>query len=334
MDARRNVRFDGPNSRHGVLSLGVPGAEERGVGNGEPRSRTHASSGVLTPTPNSDCMVVVPCYNERRRLNADAFREFVLDHENISFLFVNDGSTDGTRELLDELAAGNPDRLRAMHLARNGGKAEAVRRGLLEASELGVRYAGFWDADLATPLEAIPDFVGHLDAYQDVQMIFGARVRLLGHEIDRRAVRHYLGRVFATTASLVLGVPLYDTQCGAKLFRVSPEMKRLFETPFRSRWIFDVEIVARFLCEPHSAHVGSLIHERPLERWRDVAGSKVRPRDFVRAFFELCTIGRTYRRRGTAIPAPAASVSAEAFAAGSAAAPMSTQTKTVEAGSR
>jgi glycosyltransferase involved in cell wall biosynthesis len=261
----------------------------------------------------SDCVVVIPCYNERRRLNADAFREFLLDHENISFLLVNDGSTDGTRELLDELALGNRERLSALHLESNGGKAEAVRRGLLEATALGIRYAGFWDADLATPLDAIPEFIDHLDDNPDVQMVFGARVRLLGREIERRPLRHYLGRVFATTASLVLGVPLYDTQCGAKMFRVTPQIVRLFQTPFRSRWIFDVEIVARFLCEPHLNSINALIHETPLMRWRDVAGSKVRPRDFLRAAFELWTISRTYRHRTATplTPAPAIHEAAE-----------------------
>jgi glycosyltransferase involved in cell wall biosynthesis len=259
---------------------------------------------------------VIPCYNERRRLNADAFREFLLDHENVNFLLVNDGSTDGTSELLEELVLGNPERLSVLHLERNGGKAEAVRRGLLEAAALGTRYAGFWDADLATPLDAIPEFISHLDDNPDVQMVFGARVRLLGREIDRRALRHYLGRVFATTASLVLGVPLYDTQCGAKLFRVTPEIVRLFQTPFRSRWIFDVEIVARYLCVPHSLGINSLIHETPLSRWRDVAGSKVRPRDFLRAAFELWTISRFYRHRTATpmIPAPVSHEAAEVAA--------------------
>jgi dolichyl-phosphate beta-glucosyltransferase len=111
-------------------------------------------------------------------------------------------------------------------------------------------------------------------------------------------------------------VPLYDTQCGAKLFRVSPELVRLFRTPFRSRWIFDVEIVARFLCEPQRLAIHSLIHETPLKRWRDVAGSKVRPRDFLRAAFELWTIGRCYRHRSATamIPAPASYEAAEVAA--------------------
>jgi dolichyl-phosphate beta-glucosyltransferase len=132
----------------------------------------------------------------------------------------------------------------------------------------------------------------------------------------------------------VLGVPLYDTQCGAKLFRVGPEIVRLFDTPFRSRWIFDVEIVARFLCEPHSAGVDSLIHETPLVRWRDVAGSKVRPRDFVRALFELWTIGRSYRRASGAVPSAGAGGGAPVVTALARSSSSTAQMNTAEAGHR
>ena len=296
MDARRSQ----------VLSPSRIAVPVLAAGDGEPPIRgPYRRASVTTGTLSSSCVIVIPCYNERRRLDALAFREFLLDHENIGFLLVNDGSTDGTRELLEELALGNPERLCVLHLEHNSGKAEAVRRGLLEAAAIGAEYAGFWDADLATPLEAIPEFVDHLDLHPEVAMIFGARVRLLGRQIERRPMRHYLGRLFATTASLVLGVPLYDTQCGAKLFRMGPEIVRLFEAPFRSRWIFDVEIVARFLAQPRTQGASDLIHETPLERWRDVAGSKVRATDFLRAFFELWTIGRSYRRAKEAIAAPA-----------------------------
>ena len=296
MDARRTQVLSPSRIAVPVLAAGDGGPPIRGP---------HRRASVTTGTLSCSCVIVIPCYNERRRLDADSFREFLLDHENIGFLLVNDGSTDGTRELLEELALGNPERLCVLHLEHNSGKAEAVRRGLLEAAAIGAEYAGFWDADLATPLEAIPEFVDHLDLHPEVAMIFGARVRLLGRQIERRPMRHYLGRLFATTASLVLGVPLYDTQCGAKLFRMGPEIVRLFEAPFRSRWIFDVEIVARFLAQPRTQGASDLIHETPLERWRDVAGSKVRATDFLRAFFELWTIGRIYRRAKGAIAAPA-----------------------------
>lgn len=118
------------------------------------------------------------------------------------------------------------------HLRRNVGKAEAVRRGVLLAFDANPDYIGYGDADLATPLEAIPAFCELLDARHDLEIVFGARVWLLGRSLERSALRHYLGRIFATAASMVLGLGAYDTQCGAKLFRASPRSDRCFKSPF------------------------------------------------------------------------------------------------------
>ena len=94
-------------------------------------------------------------------------------------------------------------------------------------------------------------------------------------------------------------LPIYDTQCGAKLFRVTPECKTLFSTRFLTNWIFDVELLARarqLETFYNSPALEETVYELPLTKWMDVAGSKVKPHDFLKAFFELCSIYWNYLR--------------------------------------
>ena len=249
--------------------------------------------------PTATCVVVVPCYNEAERLQPNCFSEFLAQDADIHFLFVNDGSKDATLAVLQRLRASHPDRIHVLDKQVNGGKAEAVRSGMLHAIASGhVAVTGFWDADLATPLQVIPRLMSKLTEDPVRQMVFGSRVRLLGHAIHRKRIRHYLGRCFATAVSIVLTLPVYDTQCGAKLFRVTPELGVILADPFLSRWIFDVEIIARFLAihQHDTAYAFDAIYEHPLPRWDDVAGSKVRPTDFFVALYELVKIRRAFLR--------------------------------------
>ena len=245
------------------------------------------------------CIIVVPCYNEAKRLRISAFQQFVAEGHPQRFLFVNDCSTDDTRDVLEALRRSDPQRFAVRDLPQNKGKAEAVRQGMLEALTQEPAFVGYWDADLATPLGAIPQFFDVLNSNPELQLAIGSRVRLLGRSIERRPTRHYLGRVFATAASLVLRLPIYDTQCGAKLIRVSPATRGLFAQPFRTNWVFDVELLARFLrsCSKKTGFsAADSIYEIPLAEWRDVEGSKVKAGDFFKAFFELYTIYRAHRR--------------------------------------
>ncbi len=243
--------------------------------------------------------IVIPCYNEAARFPVAPFLAFVGAHPDIRFLLVNDGSRDDTLSVLNRAAQTAPDQVEVLNQPVNRGKGEAVRAGILAAiNRPGCEAVGFWDADLATPLEQIKDLTDVLRGDPELAMVFGARVKLLGRNIERRPIRHYLGRVFATVVSLALRLPIYDTQCGAKVFRVSEEARELFGEPFSSRWVFDVEILARLIRRRHfqMASVQRAIYEYPLPCWRDVAGSQVRAKDFFRAFWDVIRIYRRYMR--------------------------------------
>ena len=244
-----------------------------------------------------DTALVVPCYNEAGRLPVADFASFAASHPWLTLVMVDDGSVDDTLRVLQDLAQRVGPRCRVIARQPNAGKADAVRAGMQEAFSLHPRFAGYWDADLATPLQELPRFRDELLAHDHVDLVLGSRVRLLGHAIDRRAARHYLGRVFATAASVTLRLPVYDTQCGAKLFRACERTEALFAEPFCTGWVFDVEILARLIRDAgHEAAQRSLC-ELPLHRWRDVAGSRVRPVDFARAIGELHRIHRRYLSR-------------------------------------
>jgi len=241
-------------------------------------------------------ILVIPCYNEERRLPVDELRRFALDGVRVEFLLVNDGSRDGTLPLIESLHAEDPSRFSVLDLEQNSGKAEAVRRGILAAIDRRPDFVGFWDADLATPLTELPDFLAIFATRPAIEMVFAARVRLLGREISRNPRRHYVGRVGATLISSSLGLAVYDTQCGAKLFRVSDAMREIFAEPFLSRWIFDVEIVARFVRRRGRDEAARAIYELPIQAWHDVKGSKVRSTDFIRALRDLWKIHRAYHK--------------------------------------
>ena len=247
--------------------------------------------------PKAWTTIVVPCFNESARLRSFEFAQFLESCQAVRFLFVNDGSKDQTLAVLTTLQQGREQRVQILNLVQNQGKGEAVRLGMLNAiQDTTVRYVGFWDADLATPLDAIPALVRELELAGHLNMVFGSRIRLLGREVHRKAARHYLGRVFASVVSIVLGLPIYDTQCGAKIFRVTPDLSRILAKPFLSRWVFDVEILARSI-QLHAGDVDHLhrsVYEFPLQQWRDVSGSKVRPKDFLRAMIDVVKIKRSY----------------------------------------
>lgn len=233
------------------------------------------------------CTVVIPCYNEERRLRRDAVQQ-LLDG-GCSVLLVDDGSTDGTLALIEGLAALD-ERIAVHALARNSGKAEAVRQGLQAALAAGSSVVAYADADFATPPAEVLRLV-HQCTGGTRLVVIGSRVALMGHDIRRSNARHYTGRLFATASSIVLGFPVYDTQCGAKVFTASPLLDAALQRPFLGRWSFDVELLGRLAVDGVDGFL-----EVPLREWSEVGGSKLGLLDSVRSTFELVAVRRALRR--------------------------------------
>lgn len=231
---------------------------------------------------NERVLLIVPCFNEAKRIDMVRFKNAPAS---VSFLFVDDGSLDDTSY---QIQSSLDNRMHFLRLDRNVGKGEAIRRGVLYASErpedFNFEWIGYWDADLSTPLYEVDNFLLYAATfYGEVDAIFGSRVLRFGGDIQRHSHRHYLGRLFATVGRWFFGVGSYDSQCGAKIFKKAV-LKRCFVDEFVSRWIFDVEIVLRL------GNRG--IVEYPLKEWRDVSGGKLNV--FKTAFTVL---GDIYRMR-------------------------------------
>lgn len=232
-------------------------------------------------------IIVVPCFNEEDRLMPDAFFSSLEQNSSLHWLFVDDGSKDRTAAIIQSMSAQFPDRIFFHQLDKNSGKGEAVRQGLIKAVDMNATLTGYYDADLATPLTELYRLL-NIFSKQNVKVLFGARVFLLGRNIDRKRCRYWLGRCFALVASSMLRLKVYDTQCGMKLISNFPEFKNCIEKPFDSSWLFDVELIQRMI------KVGQLkvedFFEEPLLAWTDVGGSKVKAKAFVVALYDLFKI--------------------------------------------
>lgn len=225
------------------------------------------------------------------------FRNFLTASNACRIHFVNDGSTDKTISILQDLKSGFPGKVTVLDLRENVGKAEAIRKGILQISkDPSVGYVGYLDADLSAPLEEMQRMTEIASKQPEVSMFMGSRVKLHGStKIKRYWYRHYFGRVFATMVSKMLRLPLYDTQCGAKLI-LAEDAKYLFKTPFTSKWLFDIELIYRLLLLHGYEGFSQKLWELPLKTWIEKGDSKVSIGDLVKVPLQLIRIRLKYNR--------------------------------------
>ena len=243
---------------------------------------------------NSIC-IIIPFYNEANRFPVDEFLGFLQKDPETSFCLVNDGSTDDTGKMLESLREKFPGRILVTTLPENKGKAGTVQAGMNSALQhFTCGYFGYFDADLSTRLEESLRLRSRLQEKSGLEFAFGSRVAILGVRIERKLYRHLIGRIIATFISGILHLMVYDTQCGAKLFS-QPLAARIFEKPFITRWLFDVEILARIIGIYGRDGIEEVVVEVPVESWIDKGGSKISWTYGFRVLYDLMRIRNHYK---------------------------------------
>ena len=220
---------------------------------------------------------MIPCFNEEDRLDESKF-EILIKSGLVTLLFVDDCSTDMTGLRIQSIKSKWPSSVEVISQIMNYGKGESVRVGMLKAMNMGNHYVGFMDADFAVPPEEVIRFLNEVNNLDGKLVFLGSRVKLLGSQISRTFKRHFFGRVFATLASFITRIQIYDSQCGLKVFTVNSNLKLSLETPFRTRWLFDLELLQR-INNQQIGNVGSekiqeIAVEIPLRQWDEVSGTK------------------------------------------------------------
>lgn len=220
-------------------------------------------------TTRSLC-IVVPVYNEERRLPV-LLEALHRDADDVAgraglvlteVILVDDGSTDGTPDLLaasDDLGG----RISFERFPTNRGKGAAVRAGMLRATS---DVALMTDVDLSTPLDELVDLAAELERGVDVCIASRA---LHGSEIVIRQPLHreLMGKAFNVIVRTLTRIPWKDTQCGFKLFRLSTS-RRLFELQRVDGFAFDMELLVL------ARRLGLRVSEVPV-RWIDNPDTRV-----------------------------------------------------------
>lgn len=209
--------------------------------------------------------VIVPCYNEEKRFQKGFEHYFsYLEKQKYEWelILVNDGSTDGTLDLMKKAAA-NKSQVKVLSHSPNKGKGFAIVAGIAEAEG---QYILFTDLDHSVPIETIGTFFKYFDKGKSV--VIGSR-RTEGAKIivHQKPFREFLGAGFTLLVRVLIDPKILDATCGFKAFK-SQAAKKIFEKITIYDWAFDAEII--FLCKKLNLKIA----QAPVT-WTDQKGSKV-----------------------------------------------------------
>ena len=230
--------------------------------------------------------IIIPFFNEQSRFSKTVkyIRDFLDTQkffDDIELIFVDDGSTDNTRGLIDEFA--KQISIKTIAYKKNMGKGYAVRQGMMAAKS---DYALFLDADMSTEPEEIEKFMAEIK--KGTPVIIGSR-RSKGSQVlvSQSLHRTMMGMIFTMLANLIMGMRVPDFTCGFKCFsRRAGEA--IFPTSLINRWSFDAEIL--FLAKLKGLEIATV----PVAWKNDSVTTVPLGRDAIESFFDLIKIRWNY----------------------------------------
>ncbi len=233
--------------------------------------------------------LAIPCFNESQRIDF-AYFDILSRISEIQLFFIDDGSIDSTGDLLKKLSFQNSDKMFVLTNNTNMGKTKSIIKCWRQIIDRDLTHIGFLDADGATSLDDVIRIVSLIETKNSFDAIWGSRVKLSGRKIDRKLVRHILGRLIHLSTKQLYKQEIYDTQAGIKVFKITEDLKKVvLSGVFKSKWFLELEL----LCLLEKNKVVLKIWEEPLNNWNDVPGSKIK----LRNFFEIVwNITRLYNK--------------------------------------
>ena len=228
--------------------------------------------------------VIIPAYNEERGVRGTLrlLSEYLAAREwQWEVRVVDDGSTDGTRQIVEEFSRSEPRVV--LQAEPHRGKGGAVRAGML-ASRAAYRF--MCDADLSMPVREIDRF---MPPAFDTDVAIGSREGIGARRVGEPLFRHVAGRVFNSLVRFSTIRDIQDTQCGFKMFSAAAA-ETIFPRVTVEGWAFDIEVL--YLARLHKLRV----REIPIE-WHFRADSRLRMgRDSITMLREVMRVRRRARR--------------------------------------
>lgn len=243
---------------------------------------SHGFWPLPSPTPLVDLDVVIPAFNEAKRL-PETLRRVIPYLEGQSWrtrvVVVDNGSVDGTAAVVQSVRSESVA-VQVIGCSRPG-KGAAVRRGLLAST---APLTGFIDADLSTPLETFPLAMAELR--RGAVAVVASRYAPGGQFVRSQPFGRRIGGTAFRMMARGLVAHVHDTQCGFKFFRrdvVHSALQRCKLTCFA----FDVELLRQI------QSMGERIIEVPVA-WTDDTRSSLRPiTDGLTSFNSLVKLYRS-----------------------------------------